>query len=856
MNSQWSPEQLVRIQYDWRKLNRSYAYHPYVRVIPQQGDPPTVYHVEYRVRTLEINSEGQLNYSPTCTVEITLPAEFPHAEPHVRPLIAIFHPNVDLENVQIVPAWNANLTLADVVERVGKLLAFQIYDPGNIWNPTAMQWVVANAAYVPTDPTANLHFDAGGDPLERVCRSGPAALPSLKDQVRRYIQTMVDPSKAPSKSDVAYFAMRTRLAASLFLDSDIPEHLSSVAIEIDDWAVGLPDVERRCSTHRALTEAAGSARQITQNLSDAKHTLFQIANTIISHPVAIGPKNTSRELLESLPPAIDLQKSLGLLRGAQIRSEQHLISAVAALRVLQTPTENILLSDSLRAVVDPMTNAAVPEINDIRSQLSTAINSADPVVNRCRKEIASLESILQWREYFDTQERCQHLTAQVIDLGAAGLQSYYMVNDSGAHGPFEFEQSLDLGSLKLAIRKSSQTALELVDLNKGRVVAKVETGDLKVKLPGETPDAYYETDFKPTPRCDDVAMQFDYAARHTQELLSVLGVIKSISPDAVVSATMHEPTANPVESWCTRLANQLLQPDFRAEVVKDHTAISSIWKSLAVECAALAPFKERIATYHLLLRASESVPQYISRKSVLKAEHGKHTARIAEILNKSSKDHATDSMIIPGKFAKEYESLIAQSDKCERESRRLESALALSAAQIKARMAVRKNASSPIGAAKYRGFSVLPEMPVNMHELADAMNDYNILDLVAALEAQLHTRLYDGKRPQRPSPTPPPPVESYSHHAQQNIDTQQNAPTDEPADGEFQHGAENEFAQTEHADTATTEHPPAEHDQQQGDEAVVEHPVETVGDGFAVQEEHDPHAHEHGDGDVMIEWPK
>ena len=58
----WSPEQLVRLAFEWRELQRGYAFHPHVRIIPLEGDPPYEYQFEYRIRTLAINGDGQLDY--------------------------------------------------------------------------------------------------------------------------------------------------------------------------------------------------------------------------------------------------------------------------------------------------------------------------------------------------------------------------------------------------------------------------------------------------------------------------------------------------------------------------------------------------------------------------------------------------------------------------------------------------------------------------------------------------------------------------------------------------------------------------------------------------------------------------
>src|SRR5687767_13170999 len=90
----WADDQLVRLENEWRRLQRVFAYHPHVRIIPLHGDPPDQYRVEYRLRTLLMNESGALEYAASSAVHIWLPPGFPHEPPLVRPISALFHPNV------------------------------------------------------------------------------------------------------------------------------------------------------------------------------------------------------------------------------------------------------------------------------------------------------------------------------------------------------------------------------------------------------------------------------------------------------------------------------------------------------------------------------------------------------------------------------------------------------------------------------------------------------------------------------------------------------------------------------------------------------------------------------------------
>src|SRR5206468_12481129 len=106
---------------------------------------------------------------------------------------------------QIIPPWQEMNALTDLVQRVGRLLAFQTYDPNHVVNPVAHQWVVDNATYIPTDPAANLALEAGGKPIERISRSGAVTLAALKDQLRNFCQSLLDPTAAPPADDVIDF---------------------------------------------------------------------------------------------------------------------------------------------------------------------------------------------------------------------------------------------------------------------------------------------------------------------------------------------------------------------------------------------------------------------------------------------------------------------------------------------------------------------------------------------------------------------------------------------------------------------------------------------------------------------------
>src|SRR5688500_5634245 len=153
----WSAAQLVRLEAEWVRLRRAFAYHPFVDVTPLSGNPPAEYQITYKVTTLAIDQVGSLAYVASCPVHVWLPPQFPHTAPVVRPMAAAFHPNISMEWIHLNPAWRPDVSLVEVVTQVGYLLAFQSYDPNAIANPVAMNWVYANPHLLPTDPRSEEH---------------------------------------------------------------------------------------------------------------------------------------------------------------------------------------------------------------------------------------------------------------------------------------------------------------------------------------------------------------------------------------------------------------------------------------------------------------------------------------------------------------------------------------------------------------------------------------------------------------------------------------------------------------------------------------------------------------------------
>jgi hypothetical protein len=727
----WSAEQVVRISQEWRQAQWNFAYHPVIRILPLEGDPPGAYHVEYRLRNLVVNDAGELAFAEACAVEIVLGVDFPHSAPLVKPLQQTFHPNVDGEAVRIIPAWKAaGSTLSDVVQRIGQLMAYRVHDAGEVWNPAAMQWLGAHREEVPTDRIADVSLTAGGEPLERICRAGPAALGALREQVQLFTEWLMDPVRPPGGGEVRHFVQRTRVATRLFLQSDLPEALSSQAAQIDKWAAALPALAAACAAMRnraTVAKAAVSASaELTENCNQLVEQLGAV-DRLGNGATAAAPPGEFRQVLRQLPAAVGLQKAHGVLRGMLLKAEQRLAGARSALGAVSAPKLPAALPASARAAVEARAGEQSAEVEGARRQAGGAVDRVQALVERARREAAALERVLRWREFADLIERARTLLGRASELGPAGVQAYFIRNGGGEHGPFQFEQQVDLDEARVVVRRTSTGGIEAVDVTRGLSLGRAEGGaELAARIRPEDAEA---TIFRPTPLCEELAVQFEYAVNETKALLDQL------------AAPWRGGEAS--QSWCGRIAAVLGRPESIARAREDRSTLAFRWASLAADLRALEPIKQRLATYFLLVRVSETLPRYREELAAARAADQKATDALGPILARSTVDPATGAVVIPAKFHKEYQTLVAQRDGLERQVERLSRAIRTGISQGKARMA----SNATIGHAQVGHFAVLPPVRPPMAEAVAAMADEPLLALLTEVERLAGATLYAGKRP-------------------------------------------------------------------------------------------------------------
>lgn len=150
------PLRIRRLRSDALQMASAFGDSTLIRVRNSVGDPPDLYQVEYRVRGLQRGKGDQPILRDQHLVEIQLPADYPRTAPKCKALTPIFHPNIDPTTICVGDHWAAGERLADLVVRIGEMIAYQAYNIKSPLDAEAAMWADLHAAELPVDPT-NLH---------------------------------------------------------------------------------------------------------------------------------------------------------------------------------------------------------------------------------------------------------------------------------------------------------------------------------------------------------------------------------------------------------------------------------------------------------------------------------------------------------------------------------------------------------------------------------------------------------------------------------------------------------------------------------------------------------------------------
>lgn len=739
----WSQDQLSRLENEWRRLQRAFAYHPHVTLTPLSGDPPAVYQVDFRLTTVIVNPRtSQLEYVANATVQIFLPPAFPNQSPTVMPVTAIFHPNVSYEGLFLEGLWHPNETLLGLIRKVGDVLAYRSFDPDYAVNPAAMDWLTANQSILPIDQQANLSPQAGGEPLDRICKYGPQSLESIKQSVIATQAAMLG-NAAPDQAALRDYAAKTRMALNLFMEKDVPEQLQSLANDLDEAARELLTMAPLYDFVRERRRRVAELRQAVKQLAASKQPLGAELDKFTGLVDAPDPQEPM-VALKLIPPTDKLQSlqfSMPRLIEESKKRYAAIQSSLALLDMLAQPA--LIPTDSmLGQKLDRELSDGESEQRATTREAADLLAGFEPLLKRAGSEATALDIAARWREYLDMADKARQIERRIKEWGGEGLQSYFIENASGRFGPFQLEQSVDLGTGQMFIRNNSGKTIELWDHNRDKPLATNANGVLAVALPAPPPEPGEEievddqgnpikrtipTRFSLADRCDDLVVLLDFLRR---------SAIETVQKFATYSGE--------AQSWAGKTCRMLSQPEVKVALEEELARTARRWRHMIVDLAALGPWKERLSTYFLLQRASQAVPQLIASINDSKQKHAVSKKNVNEIMNKSGRDVETGSMIVPPRYARQYHEELKLQDQ-------LAASVKVSTAKLKSlvlQLTDRLQNPRRLGKGETPTLRVLPALPAALTSLPLA--DGQMGHLIVPLEELLQTPL-GGPRPEAAS---------------------------------------------------------------------------------------------------------
>ena len=150
---------LRRLAADAQQMAKAFSLSDLIKVKPLTGDPPDTYQIDYLVQSLERDAKGKPIPRTQHTVEIQLTTDYPRLSPKCKMLTPIFHPNIDPATICVGDHWTAGERLADLIIRIGEMIAYQAYNIRSPLDGEAAMWADLNQGKFPIDPRSLIPSD-------------------------------------------------------------------------------------------------------------------------------------------------------------------------------------------------------------------------------------------------------------------------------------------------------------------------------------------------------------------------------------------------------------------------------------------------------------------------------------------------------------------------------------------------------------------------------------------------------------------------------------------------------------------------------------------------------------------------
>jgi ubiquitin-protein ligase len=157
------PVRTRRIQADLEQIQQTFMADSLIRLIAFTWLPVETYFFDFAIRGIERIKSKEPIFRDLHRAEVRMTRDYPRLAPACRMITPIFHPNIDTSAICIGDHWTAGERLADLIVRIGEMIAYQAYNIKSPLNAEAAMWADLNREKIPVD-SRNLNPAA----LERV----------------------------------------------------------------------------------------------------------------------------------------------------------------------------------------------------------------------------------------------------------------------------------------------------------------------------------------------------------------------------------------------------------------------------------------------------------------------------------------------------------------------------------------------------------------------------------------------------------------------------------------------------------------------------------------------------------------
>ena len=231
---------------------------------------------------------------------------------------------------------------------------------------------------------------------------------------------------------------------------------------------------------------------------------------------------------------------------------------------------------------------------------------------------------------------------------------------------------MDLGGASLVVRRMGPGSVEVFDARSMALLGKGPP-PLRLKVPGKD-GSPREAEVRATQHVDEVRVQLEYVIRVSRELVAALG---KTSAGGGAKAP----------SWAGRFAAALSGYEPTHAAAEAHRRANHRWAPLLADLDDLSGFKERLATAKLLDRHAEFVNALLAARAKSQASLDEANERLAFIGSRSTRDAATDIVLVPPQLAPENVERLKQVDRAEKDLSKIRKMLGLVVAEIQSRLA-------------------------------------------------------------------------------------------------------------------------------------------------------------------------